>query len=140
MTHLKDNLPALKVISYRTVWMRERDNFVALTFAKVEKTAAAAAFTSPTSSSVVDPDLVAALKEMGIGDAISLPKGQVASERSFKVRVNKAAKVALRKLEWGEMGNNYVIRVAELIPAAAPAQANGTANQPASEPVTAARK
>jgi hypothetical protein len=117
-------------------WVPDKGNFVALSFQKIDKNAAAAAFTSPTATGSVDADLLNAFREMGVGDALSLPKGQVSSDRSFKVRVNKAAKAALRKLEWGEVEGNYVVRIVEIEKALEPATngTNGTAATPAATP------
>lgn len=74
-----------------------------------------AAFTSPSSGTTVDTELVKHLKTLAKGQAIKLPKDSTISPRSLKVRVNKAAKEANRKLGWAEVSDGHIARVVEIL-------------------------
>ena|ERR1043165_2368346 len=113
---------------YQQVWFKDGDNLVVVKFEKKQAAAIQEKFAKSTNgSSVIDPDLVAALKELNVNDGLTLPKGQTSSERAFKVRVNKAAKMANRRLDWAEDATEYTVRVAEILQPTA----NGTTPAPA---------
>ena len=96
-------------------WLFQKGNFVMVQFlTEVPESEIQAAFASPTSGSTIDTQLVDHLKTMSKGQAIKLPKDDTISSRSLKVRVNKAAKVAGRKLGWAEVADGHIARVLEV--------------------------
>jgi hypothetical protein len=107
-------------------WVKDKGNFVAIQFKPTTAEKAAEAFVSPTTS-VVDTELVSYIKGMKVGDAIELPKDPMLSDRSLKVRVNKAAKVALRQMDWAQVDGGFIARVTAILPAQA-TSVNGTSN------------
>ena len=116
-------------------WMFTKGNFVMVQFmTSVPDELIAKGFTSPTAGSTIDTDLVNHLKTMGKGQAILLPKDDSITERSLKVRVNKAAKEAGRKLEWAKIDEGHLARVVLVLNASANGQV--TAEAPAIESET----
>ena len=71
------------------------------------------AFASPEGKDTVDHDLVNHIKSLVIGDAIEInfKESGVKTERSLKVRVNKAAKLAKRHFDWRTVDGNFLARV-----------------------------
>jgi hypothetical protein len=115
---LVEDTPSPIIREYHYIWIKDGSNFVAIKFNSASKEKVVEAFSSPTST-VVDTELVTYLKGMVVGDAIELPKDPVLSDRSLKVRVNKAAKLAGRTLDWGALKEGgFIARVTnELEPA-----------------------
>lgn len=106
-------------------WIFQKGNYVMVQFlTDVPESEIAAAFTSPTSGTTIDTELVNHLKTMVKGQAIKLPKDDTISSRSLKVRVNKAAKIAGRKLGWAEVADGHIARVLEI----QTPSSNGTVN------------
>jgi hypothetical protein len=117
-------------------WLFQKGNYVMVQFqASVPDEEIASAFASPSKSTTIDTALVDHLKTMAKGQAIKLPKDDSITPRSLKVRVNKAAVQAGRKLEWAEVSDGFIARVilitspsangqvANSTPAEAPAEA-----------------
>jgi hypothetical protein len=122
-------------------WLQDGSNFVQISMRVADDKVVEDRFSSAPASSVVDPDLVKAIAKLNVGQGLFLPKKQIASERSFKVRVNKAAKAAMRELEWNEEDEKeYLVRVKQIIQPSANGTANGTVQantEEKKEPATA---
>jgi hypothetical protein len=96
-------------------WVFQKGNYVMVQFqTEVSDSEIEAAFTSPSSGSTIDTALVEHLKTLPKGKAIKLPKDNI-SDRSLKVRVNKAAKLANRRLGWAEVSDGFLARVVEIL-------------------------
>jgi hypothetical protein len=111
-------------------WIQDGANFVQISMRVADDKVVEERFSSAPSSSVVDPELVKAFSNLKVGQGLFLPKKQIASERSFKVRVNKAAKAANRELEWNEDDpTDYLVRVKQILQPSTngTVSANGTA-------------
>src|SRR5215469_3038025 len=92
-------------------WVKERSNFVAVKFTTPSTERVTSAFAAPEGST--DSELVNHIKSLVIGDAIEInfKESGVKTERSLKVRVNKAAKLAKRNFDWRSVDGNFLARV-----------------------------
>ena len=123
-------------------WYFQKGNWVMVQFqASVPEEEIASAFQSPSKSSSIDTALVDHLRTMAKGQAIKLPKDDSITPRSLKVRVNKAAVQAGRKLEWAEVSDGFIARVTLITSPTANGQlpANTTPEVEAEEPVASGR-
>lgn len=97
-------------------WYFQKGNHIMVQFqTNVSDSEIEAAFTSPSTGGTIDSELVKHLQTLGKGQAIKLPKDNTISPRSLKVRVNKAAKEANRKLGWAEVTDGHIARVVEIL-------------------------
>jgi hypothetical protein len=130
-------------------WYFQKGNYVMVQFlTEVPESEIANAFKSPTSGSTIDTELVNHFKGMPKGAAIKLPKDDSITTRSLKVRVNKAAKEAGRKLEWAEVADGHIARVVLITtatngvvaPADVPAPTSETPSETPAETTTRPRR
>jgi hypothetical protein len=86
---------------------------VAIPFKKADTSVVQEAYKSPTSAEKADPAMVAAFKEMSVGEAVEITKEAIGSSlpRSVKIQVGKAAKEAGWKLNYRNYNGGFLAKI-----------------------------